>query len=811
MGKHEEAAFFFRAGLDFYASILQLWIGAVYDERVDEIYQQYAKAFGEEGWRSANHEERWDTMAAYLFFFNQEGVARNVEKGNLSATQRARLEDRIRIYIEALIDPDNGFGGDFSFSRKAWILERTGLFWHAAFRRELAGRYAVRVCSRYYAAVADEMERVFRDPTRAKLYRQKAAWWRSRELDELHLCNGDRVLARLKGGDKLKRLNRNEVIAALKKGLRDENVDARRAAVQILSDMGELATLEWAMKDDEVEIRKAAATIFADKMYLPGLALALRDKVDEVASVARAVLQVKADSVGPYLRAVSFLADGLKDEGTRAFAAEQLRRLSGLSLGDGEVEWCDWIQEAAGEMRPGVLVEYFSEPGQTKPIAAKVFETVDIGMKFQANFPKVWYDYWDKTEIFPADAEGPFRLRIMAKLYIPVDGNYRFYVKTVIPNRAKLSIEMPGGEKKDIISPNNDKNLQYVMQAGMPTHRNDFSEPTPLKRGLAKLALVYTGNEVRNIRKGGYDHIVAISGVQKVGIQLFWSSDNHLMELVPAANLFHSRVADSNPEVSQLVKYLSGDNAVAEWNASRKLVALGDVAVPAVAQLAGSPGPLAARLLAVEILSDIGTKTAMDALLDLLNKEKNLAVRSQICMQLGYVQEMRAIPIIAEWLRGIGPKSLNDVRGPKEVQPSTCYIRHIEALSMIGDESAIPILEEFKKNIPKNIGYGGFVTNFVTGSVNQALADIKDNAAFWKAVGQHPGLAEKITPIFGHFRTNNVAKFRHYESEVVRGTKWGKGILQGLTKQADSKLAKAAKTLLDKYVDLERNKGGEKR
>jgi len=272
--------------------------------------------------------------------------------------------------------------------------------------------------------------------------------------------------------------------------------------------------------------------------------------------------------------------------------------------------------------------------------------------------------------------------------------------------------------------------------------------------------------------------------------------------LVPVAYLFHSQAADFNEEVSQLIEALRGDNAIAEWKASRKLVELGDVAVPAVGQLAGSPGPLAPRLVAVELLGEIGTKTATEALLDLLKKEKNLAIRGQICTQLGYSREKRAIPIIAEWLAGIGPRALNDVRGPKEVQPSTCYIRHVEALGMIGDESAVPILEEFKKNIPQNIGYGGFVTNFVTGAVNETLADIRDKAAFWQAVGQHPELAEKISPLFRYFRTNNVAKFRHYESEVLRGTEQGKHILQRLTKHADSKLATAAKALLDKYAGL---------
>ncbi len=57
-----------------------------------------------------------------------------------------------------------------------------------------------------------------------------------------------------------------------------------------------------------------------------------------------------------------------------------------------------------------------------------------------------------------------------------------------------------------------------------------------MKKGLAKLAIVYSGEEARKIHN---EHMVRISGVQKTGIQLFWSSDRHLMELVPAQNLFH--------------------------------------------------------------------------------------------------------------------------------------------------------------------------------------------------------------------------------------------------------------------------------
>lgn len=267
-------------------------------------------------------------------------------------------------------------------------------------------------------------------------------------------------------------------------------------------------------------------------------------------------------------------------------------------------------------------------------------------------------------------------------------------------------------------------------------------------------------------------------------------------QVVPGA------ISERDAEISQLIDALKGESAVAEWHASRRLMELGDAAVPAVAQLVSTPGRLAPRLVAVEVLGGIGTEAAMDALLDLLRQEKNLAVRGQICMQLGYKRERRAAPVIAEWLAGIGPRSLNDVPGPKEVQPSTCYIRHVEALGMIGDDSAVPILEEFRRKIPKNIGYGGFVTNFVTTAVDQALLEIEDNSAFWRAAGMHDGLASSIAPVFRYFRSSNLAELQLYESEVLRRTKEGKAILQRLTKRADPELATAARALLQKYDDL---------
>ena len=473
-GKFADAALYYREGLDFYAAMMQLWIGwGVYDPRGDEIYNTYVTIFGtDKDYRGAHNEERWDPMGrgGYYYFFNREGAARSVENGRLSKEQRTQLEDRARIYIEDLMDPDHGFGGDFAFSRKAWILERTGLFWHASFRRELAGRYAIMVCSRYCEALADEMERTFGDPARAKLYREKAACWRSRGLDEFRLSNGDRILARLKGNNKDQRLNRQEVISVLEQGLRDKDLDARRASVRILSDLGER---DW----------------------------------------------------------------------TSAFSAEELRQLASLEPRNTMARWQERVHATGDEEHAGVLFEYFKAPSQSKPISAKVLDNVDVGMKLQINFPRVFYDYWDKPEVFPADATGPFYLRIGGRLFVPHDGNYRFYAKTVVESRATVSIRDAGGSGGEIISPGNDSKLQYVTQPAMPTHRIDFSTPIALKRGFADLKIVYQGDEVRNIRQGD-DHIVRTSGIQMDGIKLFWSSGRHLIELVPADHLFHVQDKD---------------------------------------------------------------------------------------------------------------------------------------------------------------------------------------------------------------------------------------------------------------------------
>ena len=87
-----------------------------------------------------------------------------------------RLDERLRVYVEDHLSPEFDEMGNFYFQRKAWLLERHGLFWEAAFRRRLTGYYCVRVCSPYYSAIAQELEQKDQKAT-ADAYRRKSAWF----------------------------------------------------------------------------------------------------------------------------------------------------------------------------------------------------------------------------------------------------------------------------------------------------------------------------------------------------------------------------------------------------------------------------------------------------------------------------------------------------------------------------------------------------------------------------------------------------------------------------------------------------------
>jgi HEAT repeat protein len=260
--------------------------------------------------------------------------------------------------------------------------------------------------------------------------------------------------------------------------------------------------------------------------------------------------------------------------------------------------------------------------------------------------------------------------------------------------------------------------------------------------------------------------------------------------------------SSADAQLAQSIHALAGPDAAAEAAAARKILEFGDAAVPSLATLVGDPKSLAPRLIAVELLGRIGTPGAIDALLQGLPAERNLAVRGQICIQLGYARDQRAVPLIADWLKTINPSALDDVRGPKEAQPSTCYIRHVEALGMIGDERAIPILEDFARKIPQGVGYGGFVSNFVAGAAAEALEDLKDRAAFWNAVRKYPGLEQTIGPLFNHLHRDRLARFRLADDEIFRHTLRGNAILLSLQNHQDPAIAAAARQLLLRWDNL---------
>jgi hypothetical protein len=248
--------------------------------------------------------------------------------------------------------------------------------------------------------------------------------------------------------------------------------------------------------------------------------------------------------------------------------------------------------------------------------------------------------------------------------------------------------------------------------------------------------------------------------------------------------------------VQDHIAALSGPNALAEWKAFLALKEAGDAAVPALKELAIAEGPLQPRLMAIDLLAEVGTEPARQALLSLLRTErKNLAVRGQLCIHLGHLRERRAVPVLAAWLDAIGARSLHDAPGPKEAQPSTCYLRHVEALWMMGDERGIAVLERFEKKLPRGVGYGGFLSNFVLGGVKHALAELRASADFWRGAA---GLVAALAPLFTWLRTDPVAVFRHHESLVIHGGPPAQRLLHALSRHKDPAIAAGAQALLTK-------------
>jgi len=554
MGHYEQVLFYRKSTMDMVMALHVQWAGAPYDQRMDGVYAQLDHIYGTgKKTRHRQVETRVDRRYWNLVNGQKRPISELLAKAKLTPTQLERLNKRVRVYIEDHMSPEFDDMGNFFFRRKSMIFERTGLFWDASFRRRLTGYYDKRVCAPYYATIAEELESNGRKRI-ADAYRRKAEWYSEQALREFRRSNGNRLLSELQKGNRRQRLTRDQTIEVLKMGLQSKESDARFAAVHNLAELGEMEALLPAVKDTEPEIRRKIAEAFADNMYAPGLVALLNAQDEQIRKIAKSVLQPAPGEKGPFTRAICVLRDALDSElplrpasnhtglplqqphegastprdDTKTFAASQLVSLGAEPGKETPTELKAWAEQATGGLTPGIHAQYFKEPGQP-PVAEKVLGTINLGFRGNERFLALLRPHWDKEDIFPASVRGEFLLKFKGKIYLPRDGQYRFYVKTEGNNRATVRLLGPSGELDTIISPKNDRKFMYADQcdwSGGSISRIDFSAQLELKKGLMDFEIDYKGSQVRN--KYG-----------KAGIRLYWSSDDHVMELVPASVLFH--------------------------------------------------------------------------------------------------------------------------------------------------------------------------------------------------------------------------------------------------------------------------------
>lgn len=531
MGQYEMALFYRRATRDMVMALHVAWAGAPYDPQMDGVYGQLDRIYAA-GRRTRPQpvETRVDRRYWGIINSQKRPISELLAKAKLTDAQLDRLNDRVRVYVEDHLCPEFGEMGNFFFRAKAQIFERTGLFWDASFRRRLTGYYDMRVCVPYYATAAEELESRGRK-RKAEAYRRRSEWYREQALREFRRSNGDRLLAELQKGNRRQRLDRDKVIEILKAGFQSKDSDARFAALLNLVELGETAALLPAATDPDPSIRLEAAQAAAAHLYLPALALLVEDENAGVKQIASAALNPPSSDRGPFIRTMCALHDALSEDeqaGYAGYAGSQVSRIAKLKTAPVGEALQAWAKKACDGLRPGIHAQYLDRPGRA-PVAEKVLRAVDLGFRGNERFPNVLRGYWAKEQLLPANAAGQFMLRFTGQIYIPDDGQYRFYVRTESGNRATMHLGVPGGPLQTVISPKNDKQLLYADQRGWKgdvLHRIDFCTPLDLKKGLMEVEILYKGANVRT--KYG-----------TAGLKLYWSSDQHVMELVPAAALFH--------------------------------------------------------------------------------------------------------------------------------------------------------------------------------------------------------------------------------------------------------------------------------
>jgi len=279
-----------------------------------------------------------------------------------------------------------------------------------------------------------------------------------------------------------------------------------------------------------------------------------------------------------------------------------------------------------------------------------------------------------------------------------------------------------------------------------------------------------------------------------------------LLVLGAIPELFATEPLPTQSSPSKLVSLLASEDAVALLIAEEQLVKMGDAAIPALEPLATSPGLTPAREYAINILGNIGTKQAIKILLRILDQEQEVIVRSVVCRHLGRMGVEEAVPIIGRWLFTIQGKSFNWVHhqdrrklmgSPRVLSRAYAWMEHVYALSAIGSEKAIPILEKMLKTPHRGEAGRALITTY-----KQHKNELEKEAEFWKAVRRIPGIESKVKLLFSFFRKDRLAIIRLYRDKVIRGGIEGRWILEDMKKHPEPKVREAATTLLKYYPNL---------
>lgn len=475
LGHYERALFYRKSTMDMVLALHVPWAGAPYDPQMDGVYDQLDRIYGS-GKRTQQRTVETRVDRRYWGIIN--GQKRPVT--DLLAKAELSPSQLEKLDLRVRVYVEDHMRPDFDEMGNFFFRRKAMVFERSGlfWDASFRRRLAGYYCMRVcvpYYATIADELAARGDNADAAAYRRKSEWFYEEGLREFRRSNGDRLLSEPQKPNPRQRLGREQLIELLKSGLQSKETDERLASVQNLADLGETQLLLPLASDTDVEIRREVARAFADDAHIAGL------------------------------QAMS----GDPDEGVREIVASVPRPPT-----DG--------------LKPGIRVQYFNEPGAA-PVSEKVVRTVDSGFRGNDRFQALLRPYWVTEEVFPANTGGQFLLRFTGKLHIPTDGQYRLYIKTESGNRATVRVSDGTGKLATIISPQNDAELLYADQCdwgGGTVHRIDFSGPLNLGRGLKDIEIEYKGGQ-------------ATTKFGKVGIRLYWSSDQHVLEIVPAWALYH--------------------------------------------------------------------------------------------------------------------------------------------------------------------------------------------------------------------------------------------------------------------------------